>query len=473
MAIDYGQLQLKQLEMNKYMSLKADSMVKDQLLELYFQLGHAKTMPEKQDLLSKINVVIGPTDKTFEQLTGQSAPDESSIFNSTNPITTQTNSHSSGGTHNSISSTGYAASGGSLGGLSQSEIEAAANVDDRGKFEVFAYSYGRKKTNPWTKRVKQGVDTFRDLNNMSDLAAAQRIYKDGIDILIDLTGYTKFNRIEIMAHRPAPVQVSYLGFLGSTGAKFIDYMLTDNTVTPKNMAKYFTEKFVYLPGCFQVNSQHKISTKKITRKDENLPDDAVVLMVFNRVIKYDPQLMATWLRIMHRVPSAVMWTLDKNLLAKFNLMRVFYAAGIDPRRLVFAIRQPLPLHLKRSQLADIALDTRLVNGGTTTSEALWSGVPVVTIKGKHFLSRMSTSLLKRVGLDNLIAKDLSEYERLVVDLATNKQALQKAKAKLSREKLSSTLFDTQQWVKNVEKAYLQMWQIYKKGDKPKFIEINN
>jgi len=343
---------------------------------------------------------------------------------------------------------------------------------DRKNFEVFAYSYGPNDGSFYRKKLEKDADHFIDIINFGHVEAAKKINADGIDILIDLKGHTKDNRLEILALRPAPLQVSYLGFPGTTGADFIDYIITDKIVTPPDYQKYYTEKFAYLPDCYQINyDKRKIADKEYKRSDFNLPEKAFVFSCFNQTGKIDQETFNSWMRILKAVPQSVLWLLGSNKIAEENLKAEAKKAGFDPQRLIFAAHIENSLHLARLKLSNLGLDTFTYNGHTTTSDSLWAGVPVVTLQGNHFASRVASSILTAAGLPELITHSQKEYENLAIELATNPQKLNPIRSKLLSNRLTCPLFDTQRFTRNLEKAYQQMWQFYLSGEKPKQVAV--
>ncbi|UCD82320.1 MAG: tetratricopeptide repeat protein [Desulfobacterales bacterium] len=345
-------------------------------------------------------------------------------------------------------------------------------LHDRNRFNVYCYSHGKDDGSFYRQKIMQDCDKFTELDNLSHYEAAKCIYTDKVDILVDLMGHTRSNRLAICALRPSPIQVSYLGFLGTTGAAFIDYFITDKIVTPEDQSIFYSEKLVFLPDCYQVNDHHqKISEKQWQKKECGLPAEGFVFCCFNQPYKIDPHMFDTWMRILRRIPQSVLWLLNQNSTATKNLQRRAQAQGISPSRLIFADALPLEDHLARLRLADLALDTRIYNGGATTSNALWAGVPVITLQGDHFVSRMSSSSLSAVGLPELITRNLNTYETLAVELARGPDKLQAIRKKLARNRLTYPLFDTPRFVKNLETAYQAMWEIFTGGNSPQPIEV--
>jgi protein O-GlcNAc transferase len=315
-------------------------------------------------------------------------------------------------------------------------------------------------------------DQFIDIRESSHIDAAKRIYADGVDILVDLKGHTKGSRLGILACRAAPIQVHYLGYPGTTGADCIDYLITDRIVTPEEHAPYYSEKLVFLPHCYQVNDhQQEIASRNWNRETLGLPDKGFVFSSFNLPYKIDPVMFDCWMRILQQVPDSVLWLFGDNENTRYNLRQEAADRGVDPDRLVFAQKLEKAEHLSRLQWADLALDTRIVNGHTTTSDSLWAGVPVVVLQGGHFASRVSSSLLHAVGLSELVTYRLEEYEKIAVQLASRPSELKAVRLKLNSNRLKKPLFDTARFVRNLENAYRAMWRIFLEGRAPRQIEV--
>jgi protein O-GlcNAc transferase len=346
-------------------------------------------------------------------------------------------------------------------------------LHNRDEFEILCYSYGKDDGSYYRKRIQQDCDQFVDLCNLTQVDAAKRIYEERTDILVDLKGYTQGSRLAICALRPAPIQVTYLGFPGTTGADFFDYIITDRIVTPEGHAPYYSENFVYLPHCYQVNDHtQSLSDKDFKKADFGLPAASFLFSSFNQPYKIDPVMFDVWMKILHQVSEAVLWLQYGNETAERNLKREAEARGIKAERLVFVDKLPKDEHLARLRLADLALDTRIVNGHTTTSDALWTGVPVITLKGSHFASRVSASILTAVGLPELVARSLEEYQALAVRLARNQGELKALRQKLAKKRFTESLFDTPRFVKNLERAYKEMWEIFLAGERPRQIDLS-
>jgi len=342
----------------------------------------------------------------------------------------------------------------------------------REEFQVFCYSYGANDNSVYRKQISQECDKFLDIREMSHTDAAKRIYEDKVDILIDLTGYTWGNRIGICALRPAPVQVSWLGFSGTSGADFFDYIVADKTVTPAHHSVYYTERFVFMPHGYMIGGNQAISDRQWRKADFGLPENAFVFCSFNQAYKIDPRLFDTWMKILRQVPESVLWLMGENKSAEEKLKQAAESRGVNPERLIFAKKLPSKSdHLARLKLADIALDTRVYNGHTTTVDALWAGLPVIALQGRHFASRSSSSLLQAAGLPELITRRLSRYESLAVRLASHPDALETIRIKLAQNHLTQPLFDLSRFVRNLESAYKEMWAIFRQGEKPRQIEV--
>ncbi len=343
----------------------------------------------------------------------------------------------------------------------------------RQQFEIFCYSYGKDDKSEYRKEIQTNCDKFADIQYLSDADAAKQIINDQINILIDLTGYTTDNRMEICVYRPAPVQVNYLGFPGTTGSDFFDYIITDRIVTPEEHSLFYSEKFVFMPHCYMVNDNtQEISDKKLLKKDFDLPDDCFVFCSFNQNYKIEPVMFDVWMQILRNVPKSILWLSSGNETAEKNLKHEASARNISNERLIFAKRiQSKAEHFARLKLADIVLDTRIYNGHTTTCDALWAGVPVITLQGKHFASRVSSSILTAAGIPELITYSLDEYKDLAVKFGNNSEKLQAIRQNLEKNRLICPLFDTRRFTKNLENAYKAIWNIFLSGKTPQQINV--
>jgi protein O-GlcNAc transferase len=339
------------------------------------------------------------------------------------------------------------------------QIRGLLAAHNRHHFEIFGYACNADNGSMYRRLLSRACDHFIDIHDCSDIDAARQIHSDGIHILVDMMGYSQDNRIHITAMRPAPVQASYLGFLGTTGAPFIDYIIADPIVIPPEQAIHYAEKIAYLPYCYQANDDElPMAAEEYSRKDYHLPADGVVYCCFNQPYKIDARLFAIWLDILKQVDGSVLWLTEQNGLARKNLCREAEKAGLNPARLIFTDFIPHEHNLARLKLADLALDTCIYNGGATTSNALWAGVPVLAILGNHWVSRMSASALNAVGLPELVARNLSEYGRIAVNLGRNPVKLKTLRNKLAFQRKRAPLFNTRLFTRHMETAYAAMWQ---------------
>jgi protein O-GlcNAc transferase len=282
-----------------------------------------------------------------------------------------------------------------------------------------------------------------------------------IDIAVDLGGFTDGTRPQIFAHRIAPIQINYLGYPGTMGAPYIDYLLADEFVIPAQSRVHYRERIVYLPDCFQANDDtREIDHRLSARSDAGLPDEAFVFCCFNIIHKITPDVFDIWMRLLAGIPHSVLWLLDAGAAACRNLGLQAQSRGVSPDRLVFAPRLPYPQHLGRLKLADLFLDTLPFNAGTTASDALWAGLPLLTCVGEAFAARMGGSLLRTVGLPELITSDLQQYEARAHDLATHESELRILRQRLDRNRLESPLFDTDRFRINLESAFSRIWSTH-------------
>lgn len=342
---------------------------------------------------------------------------------------------------------------------------------DRDKFEVFAYGYTPDDGSDVRKRIVSSTN-FVDLENYSFLDAARKIHGDGIDILIDLTAYTSNGRSEIMALRPAPIQVNYLGYPSTMAAPFVDYLIGDPVITPFENAHHFTEKLALLPHCYFPNDRERKVTQGITRDQEGLPEKAFVFCSFNQPYKITPQLWDVWCDLLLEIPGSILWLHAFEEIARANLRRSLEQKGIDPNRLYFAgVRKNLEDHLGRLALADLALDTIPYNGHTTTSDALWAGLPVLTCPGETFASRVAASILNAANVPELIASSLKEYKQRAIAMATDPGQIGHLKQKISLNRNTCPLYDSVRMTRNLERIYFEMYENWISGNEPKPIRI--
>jgi protein O-GlcNAc transferase len=338
-------------------------------------------------------------------------------------------------------------------------IAELLELHDREHFEILAYSYGSDDGGLMRRRLAAACDRFVDLRERSLADSASIIHADRIDILVDLKGYTRHARSEILALKAAPIQVHFLGYPGTMGTDFIDYLITDHVVSPPAQAQYFSEKLVYLPDCYQVNDRRRvIADAAPSRQDCGLPDQGIVFCCLNSPYKITPEIFDIWMRLLLAVPGSVMWLLQGDEMQAKNLIREAGRRGVAPARLVFAPKLPHAEHLARYRHADLFLDTFPVNAHTTASDSLWAGLPLLTCCGETFVSRVAGSLLHNIGLPQLAVSNLREYEMLALRLVQQEHEMPALRQHLERNRLNCPLFDSRRFAANLERAYKTMWQ---------------
>jgi predicted O-linked N-acetylglucosamine transferase (SPINDLY family) len=337
---------------------------------------------------------------------------------------------------------------------------------DRGRFETIAISLRPAEQSPMGQRIRAAFDSFIDVSPMSDRNAAALMRERQIDIAVDLMGYTQGSRTAILAHRPAPIQVNYLGFPGSMGAPYMDYLLADEFLIPAAQRRHYREKIIWLPECFQANDDQRARGAAPARREYGLPEIGLVFCCFNNHYKINPACFSIWMRLLRLVPGSVLWLVAEDPVVRDNLRRAAAQGDVDAKRLIFAPRIPYDDHLARLSCADLFLDTMPFNGGATASDALWAGVPVVTCAGEALAARMAGSLLTSVGLPELITHDLGQYEALGLSLATGPELLAGYRARLARNRITSPMFDSERFCRHLEAAYVSMWQRSESGKPP-------
>lgn len=344
-------------------------------------------------------------------------------------------------------------------------------LHNRDRFTVRAYAAYGEDSSDNIEKVKRDADSFTNLLALSHVDAASQIRRDKVDILVDLNGHTHGNRLQICALGPAPLVVTWLGFPGTTGADYIDYVLTDRTVSPADHAAHYSEAIAYLPDCYQMNGLADPDTgRTITRADVGLPDDAVVFCSFVGAQKIEPLVFESWMRILDATPGSILWLYESNEDVAANLTREAAARRIDADRLRFGGKLPRNDHLQRLRCADIVLDTWTYGGHTTTSDALRADLPVVARMGTHFASRVSSSILQAIGLDELVTGSADEYEALAIKLAQDADAVRNLKSRIATARETAPLFDARRFVSGLEDACRQMWEHHLAGDSPQLIE---
>jgi protein O-GlcNAc transferase len=327
---------------------------------------------------------------------------------------------------------------------------------DKAQFEIFAFDNGGSDDSALRRRFEAAVDKIIDISTLSDREAAAHIQARNIDLLVDLNGYSGNQRMGIFAHRPAAVQVSYLGYPGTLGAPYMDYILADRIVIPQNDQLHYSEKIAWLPHAYQINDDKRAIADRPDRGAAGLPAQGFVFCNFNHTNKFTPDTFTLWLRLLAQVPGSILWLLKPDPLAVENLRREAQQRGIEPGRLIFAEHLPFEEHLARLGLADLFLDGLPYGAHTTASDALWAGLPLITCRGRTFAGRVAASLLSAVGLPELIAENPGEFESLALMLARQPQALAGLREKLAQNRKSAPLFDTAGTTRAIERAYRHM-----------------
>jgi predicted O-linked N-acetylglucosamine transferase (SPINDLY family) len=347
-------------------------------------------------------------------------------------------------------------------------------IHDRARFEVIAFSLQKAPIgDQMNLRLRKGFDRFIDVDDMSDQDIAQLARKLDIDIAIDLTGLTQNSRTGIFSYRAAPIQVNWLGYPGTTGADFIDYIVADKTIIPIESQKLYSEKVVSLPDTYIVDDSKRIASSRVfTREECGLPENAFVFCCFNNDYKFNSQVLDVWSRILLATKNSVLWISENNEHFRVNITAEFEKRDIDPERIIFASREELMTdHLARYDLADLFLDTHPYNAHTTAVDSLKAGVPILTLKGESFAGRVAASLLNAINLPELITNTQGEYEALAIELAMNPDKLLSIKLKLANNRLIAPLFNTPLFVKNIETAYIAMMDRYQADLQPDHISI--
>ena len=347
-------------------------------------------------------------------------------------------------------------------------------IHDRGRFEVIAFSLQKSPIGDKTNnRLRNGFDRFIDVDNMSDREIAQLAQELEIDIAIDLAGPTQHSRTGIFSYRAAPIQVNWLGYPGTIGANFIDYIVADTTIIPVESQQFYFEKVVALPDSYMVDDSKRLASSRVfTREECGLPENSFVFCCFNNGYKFNPQVLDWWSRILLAVKNSVIWISENNKFFSVNIVAEFENRGIDSSRIIFAPRVELMEdHLARYALADLFLDTYPYNAHTTAIDSLKAGVPVLTLIGQSFASRVAASLLNAVDLPELVTTNQADYEVMAIELAKNPKKLADIKLNLATNRLTAPLFDTSLFTKNLETAYIKMMERHLAGLQPDHITI--
>lgn len=343
---------------------------------------------------------------------------------------------------------------------------------DRSKFEILAYSYGPDQHDDSRKRLINNISIFREMHGASDTDFVAAAQTDKLDVAVDLKGYTGDNRSEIFANRLAPVQLSYLGYPGTMGTAAFDYLIGDHTVCPPGSERHYNEHLIRMPHSYQINDdKREISSRQFTRQDCGLPNDAFVFCCFNNSYKITPQEFDIWMRLLTQVEGSVLWLLRSNEWSQTNLRREAEMRGVDPDRLIFADHMPQQDHLARQKVADLFLDTFTYNAHTTGSDALWAGLPVLTLMGQQFAARVGASLLNAVGLPELITETKSNYEARALELATTPRLLLALRSKLQANRRHAPLFNTEAFARALEQGYDMAFDRHMKGLAPCHLNV--
>ena len=344
---------------------------------------------------------------------------------------------------------------------------------NRARFETIAVSFGADDGTPIRRRVESAVDRFYDVRQNSNADIARLLREGEVDIAVDLMGPTQSARPDILSHRPAPIQMTYLGYAGSSGAPYVDYILADRIVIPEAEQQYFREKVIYLPDTYMpTDSKRAVSTTTPARADEGLPDGGFVFCAFANSYKTSPLVFDVWMQLLAEVEGSVLWLSRNHISGQDNLRREAQSRGIAPDRLVFARRVALnEEHLARHRLADLFLDTLPVGAHSTVCDALWTGTPVLTCAGTTFGGRVASSLLSALGMQELVTNSVSEYKATALRLARDPQLLQTVKMKIASHRNVFPLFNTQQFTSHVEAGYIAAWELYQRGDRPTRLSV--
>lgn len=346
-------------------------------------------------------------------------------------------------------------------------------LHDKEKFELYAFSFGPKTSDPFQSRVIAIFDKFIDVRFKSDIEVVEISRSLGIDIAIDLKGFTQDCRMGIFSNRAAPIQINYLGYPGTLAASYIDYLIADSILIDISNREYFSEKILYLPNSYQVNSSKlSLSNKSFTKKEFGIPEDNFVFCSFNNSYKIKPTIFNSWMRILNRVKNSTLLILVENEKAKANLNKEAMTMGVESSRLVFVGKLPVEEHLRRIQIADLFLDTFPYNAHTTASDSLRMGVPILTRKGNTFASRVAASLLSSLDLGELITSNQQEYESVAIELSTNNEKFMEIKNKLLNNLKTSSLFNSKLFTHHIESAYKEIYSRYLKGLPPKDLHIS-
>ena len=345
-------------------------------------------------------------------------------------------------------------------------------LHDKEKFKIYCYAFGFNEKDELHQSIEKSVDVYSDIRNINDHEAALLARRDEIDIAIDLQGYTSKHRSAIFANKAAPIQINYLGYPGTMGAKFIDYIIADKNLIPENSQKFYSEKIIYMPHNYQVQNDELKTSKTVPSKTElGLPEDYFIFCAINNNYKILPEVFDTWIKLLEKVEQSVLWLLETNEVAKNNLLKEARARKINSDRIVFMKKTSHDIYLSQFQHADLFLDTFVYNAGATASNALWMGLPVLTKIGQSYTSRMASSLLNSIDLPELITSSTEAYIKLAIELATDANKLNSIKLKLKENRLKKPLFNTEKFTRDFETGLQKVYKNYLENNEPKNISV--
>jgi predicted O-linked N-acetylglucosamine transferase (SPINDLY family) len=344
---------------------------------------------------------------------------------------------------------------------------------DRARMECYALAYGPRPTDdPMRRRLEAAFEHFLDVDALSTSEIASRIRELEIDVLVDLKGYTAGTRVDVLSHRPAPVQVHYLGYPGTLGAEFVDYLIADGHVVPESEQRFYDERLVYMPNCYQAtDDRRREDANPWTRERAGLPAAGVVLCAFHQTFKLNPAVFDVWMRLLRRLPGASLWMLERDSAVAGRLRDAARTRGVDPARLIFAPELPQAEHLGRLRVADLLLDTSPYSSHTTASDALWMGLPLIALRGRSFAARVSSSIMQAAGLEDLITDSLDQYETLIHDLSVEPERLRALRARIEATARCSPLFQTAAFCRHLEHAYQTMRERTQRGLPPEAFAV--
>jgi len=350
-------------------------------------------------------------------------------------------------------------------------ISGVIEAHDRNRFEIIGYDFSPPASDDYRSRLEQAFDRLVPMGELSNQDASQQIADDEVDIIIDINGWTMRSRPAVLAPRPAALQVQWLAYPGSLGAPWIDYIVADNVLIPASDEQNFSEKIIRLPDTYQPNDDKRSVGQTLPRQDYGLPDDAVVFCSFNQIYKVTPEIFEIWLKLLGTIDHSVLWLLEPQAAAAEALRSRLATRGLDPDRLVFAPMVAAPEHRARAVQADLALDCFPYGSHTTASDMLWAGVPLVALMGETFASRVSASVLTAAGLPELITRSLDDYQRLALRLTSDRKELARLKQRVQNQRRSTALFDTARFTRNLEKAFIVIWERHANGLPPDHVMV--